>query len=82
MVRDLPVAGPKVGSVQWPSKNKARVLMNNFPMEAMPDFARAKFLASLKHGIQTVKKDNRVSNTIEVEIVDSLTGKVMQTVAE
>jgi tetratricopeptide (TPR) repeat protein len=82
MVRSLPIAGPKVDSVQWPADNKARVLMNNFPMEAMPDFARAKFLASLKQGIQTAKKSHSVTNTVEVEIVDSLTGKVMQTVAE
>ncbi|MGH7948592.1 MAG: tetratricopeptide repeat protein [Candidatus Binataceae bacterium] len=82
MVRALPIAGPKVDSVQWPSATKARVLMNSFPMEAMPDFARAKFLASLKHGIQSVKKDTGVTNTVEVEIVDSLTGNVMQTVAE
>ena len=36
MVRGLPIAGPKVTSVEWPDKLKAKVLMDHFPMDEMP----------------------------------------------
>jgi tetratricopeptide (TPR) repeat protein len=50
MLRDLPIAGPKVASVQWSSATRARVLMDNFPMDQMPPFAAARFMSDLKTG--------------------------------
>jgi tetratricopeptide (TPR) repeat protein len=82
MVRGLPIAGPKVGSVQWPDKLKARVLMDNFPMDEMPPFAKTKFLTDLKSGIDSAKKDNDISSPVEVNIVDGASGRVMETVTE
>ena len=52
-MHDLPVAGSKVQAVQWDSETKARVLMNNFPMDQMPPFAAAKFIADLKAGYRS-----------------------------
>jgi tetratricopeptide (TPR) repeat protein len=82
MVRGLPIAGPKVGSVEWPDKLKARVLMDNFPMDEMPPFAKTKFLTDLKAGIDSAKKDNDISSPVEVNIVDSASGRVMETITE
>jgi tetratricopeptide (TPR) repeat protein len=82
MVRGLPIAGPKVTTVQWPDKLKAKVLMDNFPMDQMPPFAKTKFLDDLKTGIDTAKKDNNISSPVEVNIVDGASGKVMETVTE
>lgn len=82
MVRGLPVAGPKVGSVQWPDNLKGKVLMNNFPMDQMPPFAKAKFLTDLKAGIDTAKKDNKISSPIELDIVDGSSGRVMETITQ
>ena len=53
----LAVCGTEGGGVKWTSKNKATVLMNNFPMEAMPPFARQKFLGDLADGIQGSQED-------------------------
>jgi len=82
MVRGLPIAGPKVGSVEWPDKLKARILMDNFPMDQMPPFAKTKFLDDLKAGIDSAKKDNNISSPVEVNIVDGASGRVMETITQ
>ena len=64
LVRGIPFAGPKVGSVQWPEQLKAKVLMDHFPIDVeMPPFAKNKFLTDLKAGIDTAKKDNDILRT-------------------
>ncbi len=82
MVRGLPIAGPKVGSVQWASDTKARVTFDNFPMDQMPPFAKDKFMSDLKAGIDSAKKSHNVSAPVEVDLVDRSTGNVMQSVTE
>jgi tetratricopeptide (TPR) repeat protein len=82
LVRTLPIAGPKVGSVQWTSQTTARVLMNNFPMDQMPPFAKDKFMTDLKTGIDSAKKDYKIAGKVEVQIVDGASGRVMETVTQ
>lgn len=82
IVRAMPVVGPKVGSFQWPSKNKARMLMENFPMDQMPPFAKHKFLSDIKSSIDAAKKDYKVTDHVQLQIVDSASGHVMETVTE
>lgn len=82
VVRRLPIAGPKVGSVQWPDKTTAKVMMDNFPMDQMPPFAKQKFMTDLKSGIDSAKKDYKVSGPVKVDLVDSQSGRVMETVTE
>ncbi len=82
MVRGLPFAGPKVQSVRWDSKNKATVLMSNFPMDAMPPFARQKFLSDLGAGIEDAKKAYHIDGTFELQIADAASGQVMETVSK
>ncbi len=82
MFRGMPTAGPKVGSVQWPDKLKARILMDNFPMDQMPAPAKKMFLAELKAKIDTAKKDNNISSPVEVNIVDGASGRVMETITQ
>ena len=82
MLRGLPIAGPKVASLQWPSPTKTRVLMDNFPMDQMPPFAANKFMTDLKTGIAQVKTAHQISGQVEVDICDAASGRVMQTVTE
>jgi tetratricopeptide (TPR) repeat protein len=82
VVRGLPFAGPKVQSVRWDAKNKATVLMNDFPMEAMPPFARQKFLSDLRSGIEDAKKTYHVEGPFELQIADAASGQVMETVTK
>lgn len=82
MMRGLPVAGQKVSSIQWPEKNKAMVLMANFPMDQMPPMAKNKFVSDLKAGIDSAKAAHKVTTSVEVDIVDAQSGRVMQAVSE
>ncbi len=82
MIRGLPIAGPKVGSVQWPDQLKARVLMDSFPMDQMPPNAKETFLAELKLKIHKAEKDNNISSPVEVDFVDGASGRVMETVTQ
>ncbi|HXW83433.1 MAG TPA: tetratricopeptide repeat protein [Candidatus Binataceae bacterium] len=81
-VRALPFAGPKVSAVQWPTDLRATVLMDHFPMDQMPPFAKQKFLGDLKAGIDSAKKDYKISGTVQLDITDSASGRVMETVTD
>jgi tetratricopeptide (TPR) repeat protein len=82
MVRGLPFAGPKVQSVRWDSKNKATVLMQDFPMDKMPPFARQKFVGDLGSGIEDAKKTYHFDGPFELQIADATSGQVMETVSK
>lgn len=82
MMRNLPVAGSKVASVEWPSTMRAKVMMDNFPMDAMPPFARDKFIADIKSGLESAKSAHKVAGTVTVDIADSQSGRVMQSVSQ
>jgi tetratricopeptide (TPR) repeat protein len=82
MMRNLPVAGPKVAAVQWPSAMRAKVMMDNFPMDAMPPFARDKFIADLKSGLTSAKSAHKVAGTVTVDIADAQSGRVMESVSQ
>lgn len=82
MMRGMPVAGQKVSSIQWPDKNKAMVLMANFPMDQMPPMAKNKFMSDLRAGIDSAKAAHKVTTPVEVDIVDAQSGRVMQTVTQ
>jgi tetratricopeptide (TPR) repeat protein len=82
MIRNIPFAGPKVSAVNWPENHKAMVMMDNFPMDQMPPFAKDKFLGDLKAGIDSAKTAHHVTAPIEVDIVDAQSGRVMQTVTQ
>ncbi len=43
-----PIVAPKLRGIRWPELNRAEVSLDNFPVEQMPEFARAKFLGSAK----------------------------------
>jgi tetratricopeptide (TPR) repeat protein len=81
-MRDLPVAGNKVQTVQWDSASKARILMNDFPMDQMPPFATAKFIADVKAGIDRAKDTYKVATPVQIDLCDAASGRVMQSVTE
>jgi hypothetical protein len=82
MMRNLPVAGPKVAAVQWPSTTRAKVMMDNFPMDAMPPFARDKFIADIKSGLTSAKSAHKVAGKVTVDIADAQSGRVMESVSQ
>lgn len=82
MLRSLPVAGPRVQTVQWPSKTKVRVLLNDFPMDKMPAYMATKFLGDLKTRMKSVEASYKITGPIQVDLCDAASGRVMETVKE
>ncbi|HUY18721.1 MAG TPA: tetratricopeptide repeat protein [Candidatus Binataceae bacterium] len=82
MMRGLPIAGPKVEALRWSAPLKATVLMDNFPMDAMPPFMRAKFIDHIKAGLENAKREHNISGTVELDIADAASGRVMDSVSQ
>ncbi len=76
------IVGPKVVRVEWPAPLKARVVVRDFPMAAMPPFARTKFTSRITEALGAAKSASGTTGTAEVEIVDVATGTVMETVKQ
>lgn len=82
MVRGLDIMGPKVTSVEWPTKRKALVMLDQFPMDQMPPFAKKKFLNEIKNGVAKAKTAYKVDGAVELDIADAATRKTMETVTQ
>ncbi|MBF6567941.1 MAG: tetratricopeptide repeat protein [Candidatus Binataceae bacterium] len=82
MMRSLPIAGSKVQSVKWSSPRKVTVLMDDFPMDGMPPFVRGKFVDHIKAGLQNAKIAHNVAGTVQLDIADAASGRVMETVTQ
>ena len=52
-LREHPIAGPKVVGFEWPAPTSGKVLLEAFPMEAMPQPIRERFLARLEKSSRT-----------------------------
>lgn len=81
-MHNLPIAGSKVQAVLWESDTKARVLMNNFPMDQMPPFAAARFIADLKAEVDRAKGAYKIVTPVRIDLCDAASGRVMQVVTE
>jgi Flp pilus assembly protein TadD len=78
--RANPVAGPKVAKVEWPAPDKGRVVMNGFPMQAMPEGMRSMYVEKMTKGVRDGKAKFGVAGTVTIDIVDGASGDVMATV--
>jgi hypothetical protein len=71
--------GPRIARFEWPAAGSGRVVVENFPMAAMPPAVREKFLARLTDNIRAARQSHPVDGSIKVEIADA-SGSVMATV--
>lgn len=74
------ILGPKIQSIEWPDAAKARVLVAEFPMQSMPEFARNLFHTRLETIITDAKKKFAVTDPRTIEIVDAANGTTMESV--
>ena len=74
------ILGPKIQSIEWPDPTKARVLVAEFPMQSMPEFARNLFHTRLVTIITDAKKKFAVTEPRTIEIVDAASGTTMESV--
>ncbi len=79
-LRTHQIVGPKVFTFEWPTPTRGRVLLDGFPMEAMPDTVRSKFLERLRGQLADARQETAASGVASLELVDRASGKVMATV--
>jgi cytochrome c-type biogenesis protein CcmH/NrfG len=77
--RAHPIMGPRIARFEWPAAGSGRVVVENFPMAAMPPAVREKFLSRLTDNIRAARESHPVDGAIQVEIADA-SGSVMATV--
>jgi len=80
LFRTHDIMGPRISSIEWSTPTTARVLIQNFPMSAMPPEVRERFLGKLRTLIDDAKKTNGISDTAKVELIDANSQQVMETV--
>ncbi len=81
-LRAHPILGPKIQSIEWPDPTHARVLVANFPMQSMPEFARNLFRTRLETILVDAKQKFAVSDPRTIEIADAASGASMETVTK
>ncbi|MEB2283485.1 MAG: hypothetical protein B6D46_06925 [Polyangiaceae bacterium UTPRO1] len=76
------ILGPKIREIEWPDPARARVLVADFPMAGMPEFARNMFRARLESILADAKQKFGVTDARTIEIVDAASGSTMETVTK
>jgi tetratricopeptide (TPR) repeat protein len=80
--RTHPIVGAKLDRIEWSDDRTAKVLLRQFPMDGMPPEIRKQFTDRIQSKIKESKDRNQVADTIRIELVDSASGRVMETVTE
>jgi len=79
-LRGHPIVGPKIVKIEWPSPTAGQVRLHDFPMQAMPEMVRQKFLDRLKTELSEAKKKTASSGEAKLDLVDDQSGQVMATI--
>jgi cytochrome c-type biogenesis protein CcmH/NrfG len=77
--RGHPIMGPRIARFDWQDAGSGRVVVENFPMAAMPPAVREKFLGRLTDNLRAAQETHKVNGPVRVEIADA-SGSVMATV--
>jgi tetratricopeptide (TPR) repeat protein len=80
--RHHPIMGPKIDRFDWTNDNTVRVLLNEFPMSAMPEFVRKQLTDHIRDQIKEQKAAHKVTKTVQVQLVDGSSGQTMETVSD
>jgi len=79
-LRAAPIMGDRIVRVDWSSPASARVVVQNFPMEGMPEEVRGKFTDRLTQELRAAAQANHPAGEVRLEIADADAGTVMATV--
>jgi len=79
--RAHPIMGGRIVRFEWTAPASGRVLVREFPMEAMPSEVRDKFTARLEGQLRDARNAHPVDGAVRVDIADAGSGKVMATLA-
>src|SRR5262249_10848130 len=79
-LRAAPIMGDRILRFEWDGPGSARVLVQNFPMSAMPAEVRGKFTDRLAQELRAASGANQPGGEVKLEIADAGAGTVMATV--
>jgi Flp pilus assembly protein TadD len=79
-LRGAPIMGDRIARIDWNGPGSARVLVQNFPMSAMPEEVRGKFTDRLAQELRAASTANQPGGEVKLEIADADAGTVMATV--
>ena len=80
-LRAAPIMGERIVRIDWSGAGSARVGVQNFPMNGMPDEVRGKFTDRLTQELHAAARANPPGGEVRLEIADAGSGEVMATVA-
>ena len=75
------IMGPRINTIEWPTPTEARILIQNFPMSAMPPDMRARFLEKFRTLIGEAKTSTGTNGTATVKFIDADTQQLMETLS-
>lgn len=78
--REHPIMGPRIVRFEWTAPGAGRVLVREFPMQAMPPQVREKFTTRLRDQLRSAQSATQVEGQVQMEIADASSGAVMATV--
>jgi tetratricopeptide (TPR) repeat protein len=79
-LRAAPIMGDRIVRVDWNGPGSARVVVQNFPMDGMPEEVRGKFTDRLTQELRAAAQANHPAGDVKLEIADAGAGTVMATV--
>lgn len=80
LFRSHEIMGPRINRIEWSAPADARVFFQNFPMAAMPQEVRERFLGKLRSQVTEAKSANSVAETTKIELIDADTNQIMETI--
>lgn len=81
LFRTHDIMGPRISTIEWPTPTEARILIQNFPMSAMPPDMRARFLEKFRTLIGEAKTSTGINGTATVKFIDADTQQLMETLS-
>lgn len=81
LFRTHDIMGSRINRIEWPTPTEARILIQNFPMSAMPPDMRERFLEKFRTLIGDAKTSNGISGTATVKFIDADTQQLMETLS-
>ena len=79
-LRAAPIMGERIVRFDWTGPGSARVVVQNFPMDGMPEEVRGKFTDRLTQELRAAAQANHPAGDVKLEIADAGAGTVMATV--
>jgi tetratricopeptide (TPR) repeat protein len=80
LFRSHEIMGPRISRIEWLAPAEAYVFFQNFPMAAMPQEVRERFLGKLRTQVTEAKSANSVGETAKIELIDADTNQIMETI--